>query len=113
MGRQNMNDENTQLEMKSIISSHLQNLAKPGMNAIKTLSDFLQVAQACHIETDHVLCTIADTQNPLFIKMRELVQDLIKTGADPAIIHNQIIFYTQELLQTTQGQYPEQALNNE
>lgn len=113
MGSLNMDDDNFQLALKSIIFSHLQELAKPETNGIKNLSDFLEIAQACHIETDHMLCAIVDTQKPLFIKMRELVQDLIKTGAEPAIIHNQIIFYTQELLQATQGQYPEQSLNNE
>lgn len=113
MGFQNMDDADFQLEMKSIISSHMQDLARPGTNGIKDLSDFLKIAEACHIEADHMLCVIVDSTNPLFIKMRALTQDLIKARVKPEIIGKEIILYTQELIRTYQGQYPEQALKNE
>ncbi len=59
-----------------------------------------------------MLCVIVDTTNPLFIKMRARTQDLIKARVKPEIIGKKIILYTQELIRTYQGQYPEKVLNN-
>lgn len=88
-------------------------MIKQGENGFKILSDFLKVAQACRFESGHLYCAITDVKNPLFIKMRVLTHELNKIGGDAATIQGQIVLYTQELLRTYQGKYPEQALNDE
>lgn len=112
MVRSNMDDETLELETKAIISTHLQDMTKQGENGFKILSDFLKVAQACHFESGRIYCEITDAKNPLFIKMRELTRELNQIGANSTTIQSQIVLYTQELLRTYQGKYPEQALND-
>ncbi|WP_374833003.1 hypothetical protein [Paenochrobactrum pullorum] len=101
--------ERHELLIKSVILSHLQDQTKTGSDGFKILSDFLVAAKFCRMKDENVSCNLTDDQNTHARAIKLLMKRLLHDGANHHEISEHIINYTEALLKTYQGEYPEQS----
>lgn len=101
--------ERHQLLIKSVILSYIQDETKNGADGYKVLSDFLEAAKFCCMKDGAVGCSLNEEQNSHARAIKLLMTKLLHDGAEADKIGDYIVEYTESLLKTYQGEYPEQS----